>query len=333
MEGLLVDRVLERLADLSGRVIKFGINFLDDATLGIAPEELVIIGARTGTGKTELLNLIAESAARNARVAFFSLESHELEIEQRTLYREIHKKLNELPEADRKMVTWNGKLTYTQFARGKFNPDAMKLLLGSCGITDSFEKRYENLKVLYRKNPTAKTIENDILSMEGEIDLWILDHLHFLNYDSTNELDAVRTAMKLFYDVAAKQKSPLIIASHLRKDAGEEFPSISDLHGSSEISKRAVTTILIDQLPKNKFYAGVNDVPTLFHIAKFRIDGRLRRSYAVHQFNTVSRRYSDNYILMSKDEKGEIIIDGNQPPEWAVNSLSKEELQKRQTLY
>lgn len=333
MESLLANRVLTRLTEISDKVIPFGITFLDDATLGIAPEELVIIGAKTGTGKTELLNIIAEGAAGAARVAFFSLESHDLEIEQRSLYRDLNAKLTTLPETERKKITSSGALNYTAFARGAFNHGAMRELLGK-GLGGAFEAKYENLKVLYRKNPSAKSIENDILSMQGEVDLWILDHLHFLTHESPSELDAVRTAMKLFYDVAAKQKSPLIIASHLRKDAdGDSFPELADLHGSSEISKRSVTTILIDQLPKNKFYASHNDVPTLFHIAKFRIDGRVRRHYAVHQFNTVTRRYSDHYILMAKDEKGEIVIDGNQRPEWAKHSLSKEQLQKTQTLY
>lgn len=330
MDGVL-GRVLDRIESLADRVIEFGISFLDDATLGIAEEELVIIGARTGTGKTELLNLIAEGAARHARVAFFSLESHDLEMEQRAIFREIYGRIEKLPPKQKEQIIAGGKLSYTAFARGAYNHEALRDAVKD--MAGLFDAKYENLKILYRKNPTAKSIENDILSMQGEIDLWILDHLHFLSYEGRDELDAVRQAMKLFYDVAAKQKAPLIIASHLRKDSsGGGFPEISDLHGSSEISKRAVTTILIDQLPKNKFYAGPNDIPTLFHIAKFRIDGKIRRHYAVHQFNTVTRRYSDHYVLMKKDEDDEIVADDSPKPDWAKHALSKEQVLSIQAL-
>lgn len=332
MESLLINRVLDRIADIADHVIQFGITFLDNATMGIAPEELVILGARTGAGKTELLNIIAESASRHARVVFFSLESHELEMEQRALYRQIYERFLPLTPAEKQKICPAGNLTYTAFARGAFNHNAMREFVHP--FSGLFEAKYENLKVLYRKSPSAKTIENDILSMQGEADLWILDHLHFLNHESRDELDAVRQAMKLFYELAAKQKTPLLIASHLRKDASSgDFPELSDLHGSSEISKRAVTAILMDQLPPFKFFGGANDIPTLFHIAKFRVSGAVRRYYAVHQFNTVTRKYSDNYVLMSKDEKGEIIVDTGAKPDWARNALSKKQLEERKTLY
>lgn len=321
----VLSRILARIESMSDKVIQFGISFLDDATLGIAQEELVIIGARTGTGKTELLNIIAEGAARHARVAFFSLESHDLEMEQRALFREILQRFDKLPPKQREEIISGGYLDYTAFARGAYNHQALREVVKD--LEEFFDAKYENLKVLYRKNPTAKTIENDILSMQGEIDLWILDHLHFLSYEGRDELDAVRQAMKLFYDLAAKQKAPLIIASHLRKDSGGDgFPEISDLHGSSEISKRAVTTVLIDQLSRDKFYAGPNDIPTLFHIAKFRINGMIRRHYAVHQFNTVTRRYSDHYVLMKKDNNGDIVTDDSPKPRWAKHAISKEQI-------
>ena len=72
----------------SGRLLAFGVEYLDRALDGIAPNDLIIIGAPTGTGKTELVTHIAGTNAHTGRrVLFFPLEAEEGEIESRIKFK------------------------------------------------------------------------------------------------------------------------------------------------------------------------------------------------------------------------------------------------------
>ena len=57
------------------RVCKYGIGYLDQALGGIHKNELVVIGAWSGIGKTTLVeHIVAENSSKGKRVAFFRLE-------------------------------------------------------------------------------------------------------------------------------------------------------------------------------------------------------------------------------------------------------------------
>ena len=47
------------------KVIPYGITYLDKMLIGIQPDELVLIGAPSGGGKSECVNQIATNAAFN----------------------------------------------------------------------------------------------------------------------------------------------------------------------------------------------------------------------------------------------------------------------------
>ena len=73
--------------ELWGRILKFGVSYLDDALLGILPNDLVLIGAPSGAGKTQLcVNIANANLAEGKRVHVFALEAEQDEWERRIKY-------------------------------------------------------------------------------------------------------------------------------------------------------------------------------------------------------------------------------------------------------
>lgn len=66
----------------------FGVSYLDDACRGIFSNDFVLIGARTGVGKTQLATIIAKENMKHRRVHYIALEAEPYEIERRILYQE-----------------------------------------------------------------------------------------------------------------------------------------------------------------------------------------------------------------------------------------------------
>ena len=74
-------------AELVGRQLSYGIQFLDDILRGILPHDLILLGASTGAGKTEAAKQIAmHNALLGKRVHYFALEAEPKEIERRVKY-------------------------------------------------------------------------------------------------------------------------------------------------------------------------------------------------------------------------------------------------------
>ena len=69
------------------QLLPFHVGFLDDYFRGILPHDLILIGADTGAGKTDLVSAIARRNAQDGRnVHIIALEAEPLEIERRTKF-------------------------------------------------------------------------------------------------------------------------------------------------------------------------------------------------------------------------------------------------------
>ena len=77
-----------RLRTVPGAKFNFGLPWLDQRTGGARAENLILLGARPGVGKTTLLWQFAESAAAYGNVLFVSAEMSEAEIQDRRVARE-----------------------------------------------------------------------------------------------------------------------------------------------------------------------------------------------------------------------------------------------------
>ena len=74
----------ERQHRQKNKLLKFGVSFVDDSLLGILPDDLILVGAPSGVGKTQFcVNLALANVSVGKRVHFFALEAGKYEIERR----------------------------------------------------------------------------------------------------------------------------------------------------------------------------------------------------------------------------------------------------------
>lgn len=318
-----LDRIRERAKETLSTVVRYGIPFLNDVMGGIGAGELVIAGAGTGIGKTEILSIIAQHVGKTDRVCFYALEAHQDEIEERILYRLVSDAYFRLDSGKRPKLP-TGWLNFPDYHRG-FCGDALRSIEEE--VRHNFEAVTKNITFQYPREVSPDVLCLDIgAHIQDGYALFIVDHLHALEY-SGEEHDGIKNALRLCDRIVNDRKTAMLVASHLRKPdrfTVKSFPDISDLHGSSEISKKATGVFLIGQHHGGKFGATDHEACTLFQVPKFRLDGGAKRYFGMHKFDTRARRYSSNYILMSRsyEKNAEVFnaYDGDKPF-WAKSGL------------
>ena len=71
-------------------LLTFGVRYLDDAMKGISRNDLVLVGAPSGAGKTQFcVNLALKNSEQGKRVHYIALEAYEGEIERRLMFQTI----------------------------------------------------------------------------------------------------------------------------------------------------------------------------------------------------------------------------------------------------
>lgn len=282
-KGRFVDAQAQA-AKLSPKIIKFNIDYLDDATIGLYPTDVVLISAATGAGKTHIASLMAERWAKEGkRVAFFALEARRREIEQRILYREMNEQIEKLPgpfsqyiqrshigawprlaneAAERIEETWGQRLG-TSYSGGSFG---------------------------------AEDIVREFAQLRGKADVIILDHLHFLTLGD-NENKDMKKALETISAMANDLEIPIVCVAHLRKSGKSKalIPSIEEIHGSSDISKIATVAVML--APARDVASPVHLAPTFMQVVKLRIGGATPFAACV-KFNVVTDSYDPGYTLV-----------------------------------
>ena len=72
---------------LKDKLLKFGVHFLDLSFRGIFPNDLILVGAPSGIGKTQFcVNMALRNIEDGRRVHFIALEADDFEIERRLKY-------------------------------------------------------------------------------------------------------------------------------------------------------------------------------------------------------------------------------------------------------
>jgi len=275
--------------------------------------------------------MIAQSIGKNDRVVVYALEAHKRELEQRLLYRRICDRFFAMEPRDRPRIP-TGFINYPDYHRGFLDSALEKL------ERDVYPAHWDSVKNIEFVYPggsfTADNLALDIEDrMNDGVKYFIVDHLHHMEHGD-NELKGLKSTMALCERVINEQKTSLVFASHLRKADRfrPEFPDEHELHGSSEISKRATSVILMGPSRKNQFGASDHQIPTLMHYSKYRLEGGVKTAYGLHFFDTHSRSYSVEYIVMKQafDDRGrqtfEAIADQKQRPVWAKNGKTLEVL-------
>lgn len=308
--------------DTAPRVISFGVPFLDDAFTGIMPNDVVLLSAGPGVGKTEAASTIAIEVARTGkRVHFFALEAEMAEIEMRIKYRLV------------------ARAYYSDKAKCEWDRRQIRYQEWRAGLLDSVLRQYEeqtkgsfcslmrNVHTLYKEGDyTGDDFIRDTEAASKDADLFILDHLMYFDHADENENRAYKRLMKQVRDCALKNGKPVVAVAHLRKaDRSSQrlIPSLDEIHGSSDIGKIATKAIMIaraeDQESRKPTIAN-----TYIQPVKNRTDGSVTRFAAMVEFDTRTNTYSHRYELFRPINGGREMaaLTGDEMPHWARGASS-----------
>lgn len=285
--------------------LRFGVTFLDESLGGIAPRDLIVVGARTGSGKTQLITRIA-SANEGKRIALFALEAEMSEIERRAKYHLAYA-LAQAAGEDIKGVDYDRYISNQAPQLDKHDDRATRLA----------KKQLAGLRTYYRVSGDfgVDELERKMVSAAKTSDLIILDHLHYVDIDGgKNEHTELAKVIKRIRDIALGYGVPIVVVAHLRKRMGADrsklVPEIDDIHGASEISKVATSVITFGPVeveyasrppwegskdsPKS---AGKVVWPTIFRVGKHRREGSRTRYAGITFFDPAKGHYEGSYAL------------------------------------
>jgi len=310
MPARLVGERMDRITKAQGR-LQFYVGFFDDCLRGILDHDLVLIGAPTGMGKTDLaLNIGASNAMHGKRVHYFALEAEPRELERRTKYAIISRELFRTQHVDR------DRMNYTDWYLGElevmcapFNTMADERVL----------EMLSGMQTYYRgARFTAEDLQKSIMAIYSRSQLIIVDHLHYVDSDDDNEARALGDTVKTIRDVSLRIGVPILLVAHLRKRdprAKQLIATLDDFHGSSNVTKIATQVVAIERancIESDKWYL----CPTFLSVLKDRRAGAPRLS-AVCMFDQRTRSYEHRYRLGKISGADWEEISPHEVPRWA----------------
>ncbi len=284
---------LEERSRARDHKLKFGISFLDDAGGGISPRDLILIGAPSGVGKTELCcNIALANIQDGKRVHYIALEAEPFEIERRLKFQLVSKAYHMAPLEIKPKI--KGPLTYDKWADGEF-VEAMREI--EDGVADLFSRGYKDLLLFYKQNEfTISDLIEKVSGFAHESDLIIVDHVHYFDFDDDNENRAVKKIAMTARTLALEEGKPIILVSHLRKrDKGNQelCAGLDEFHGSSELFKVATKVITVS--PGGVTSDGKYE--TFMRVPKNRKSGNATRYLGRLLYSPKTNSYDQGYKL------------------------------------
>lgn len=296
--------------------VPWGIRFLDEATLGIFPDDTPLLGGYTGVGKTQIAVHVAFAAAKTMEVGYWALEERRNAVEERLIWAELVKTFFErhphgLPGIDLRYRAWLGggldaslgDLEHEVYERIKFTLANIRTSYGGASFSvHQFVQEFE--------------------AMSPTISLGILDHSHYLELPDKDEQRGLKKAVQSIRQAVIRKQKPILLLAHLRKSSrGDQsaIPDIDDFHGSSDLTKIATDVIIAARAetfaPKNGGRA------TWFYIAKSRDAGDSQGYAGLVNYDTREGRYSDKYYLARVRRFSEPeFLQASQMPRWAKSA-------------
>jgi hypothetical protein len=282
-----------RRNELGGNVIPFGVSYLDDSLGGIFKDDIVLIGGRSGGGKSELTLSIALNAAEQGRkVLYIGLEFSKGELSRRVFFSKLVNRL------------------YREIEKPKEKPRFQDWMTGK--QEHLFEKFYDDEKqklmkildnVIVTKRVAAFSIEdlqNRVMDEQG-IDLFCLDHVHFFTFgERENENSGLKRLMQAISDKVERYDKPFVVVSHLRKGdrKGESIvPTMEDFHGGSDLFK--ISTRAVTIAPAEITGEPTHIWPTWMWTVKNRYDQGTSRFVGRTGFNSSENKYEKPYTISS----------------------------------
>jgi hypothetical protein len=302
---------LEDRLTLKDRILKWGITYLDDATRGIFANDLVLLGAPPGLGKTALsINIAVTNLTEGKKVHYIALEAHPLEIERRIKYNYFAN----LFFSDNDRPKLNGAMNFKTWCLGDHKDKIKKYE----DITEEFSRKaFVDLFTLYKDSKfRVEDLIKHVNFVADETDLIIVDHAHYFDWDEESDNNALKRIVHSARGLTQDIGRPILLVAHLRKkDRGmqELAPGMDDFHGSSELTK--VSTKCITLSPGSATDDG--KYITYFRVAKDRLDGGPTRYLGITTYNPKKGGYDDEYTLTWANASRVAELSLDQYPDWA----------------
>lgn len=308
---------------IANSVFSTGNPWIDDCLAGgLNQENLMLVAAKTGVGKTFYGVQLATHAARlNKNVYYFALEAEKYEIERRRLYYEtsrlVHKHYPQLSMP-----------RYREWLHQSLNDEWESI---EKEAAKTIEQENDYLKVKYSHGIyTPQNFKHDVLMLlqeEQKPDLIILDHLHHL-FLSGDEIEALKSTIHGIKSLKSTADIPVVVLAQLRKnDAGtgkRTMPKLEDIRGTASLTDVATDVLLISPVGDDAKKSLPSDIkhPMYFHLAKSRTASECRDYVGVVGYSASEGCYSKSYSIAKSKifEDPELIDTANKPP-WAKNAI------------
>ena len=245
-EGIAeLEDMIEAKGGLTG--LASGLESLDAATGGMKPQELIVVAARPGMGKTALGMTIGDWNARQGkRVLFFSLEMSRRQLTARRFILRTRKTARELRQ----------KKDYESLARAFDNMSKDPLW-----IDDSPSLTVSQVRARCRRAVAEK----------GKADLVVVDFLQLLKPERLSKRqEEVAEVARGLKNLAKELETPVLALCQLSRAVegrDDHIPQLSDLRESGEIEQSADVVILIY---RPRYYAANSTEQDELIIAKQR---------------------------------------------------------------
>lgn len=204
-----------------------GIYDLDSMICGLHKQELTIIGARPGVGKTTLALQIAEKIARNDKnVLFVSLEMSDNQLIQ-------------------KMIARTGNVKSYRMRMGTIEDEDWTKISNAIGkLSDLKFNTNSKIRTIQKLELEARKLKN-----RGKLDLLIIDYIQLLkSKDKFNsreqEVADISRRLKL---MSLELDIPVVALCQLNRNASNNEPSLSDLRESGSLEQDADNVIFLHQ--------------------------------------------------------------------------------------
>lgn len=234
---LLVEAQEKRLEINLENMCKYWIDIVDDYLGWIGESELVLIGAYTWVGKSDLAyNIAIHNASRGKKVMMFSLEWDINEM----AYRYLQKKIN----------TDGGDTIRTVDYRFNIKDVVDRETMA---VAKTPQEILDNILVFKKEQiPTVDDIVECIQSFRDSVDMIVIDHLHYMDFWNKAQHEWLGNIMRELKTTTDIIRKPIVLVSHLKNptDPNKE-PTIYDFHGSSNIGKEWTTALLLKKEKKN----------------------------------------------------------------------------------
>lgn len=273
-------------------LMPIGVPYFDAALGGIAANDVLLIGAKSGAGKTQLATTIAlRNAMSGRRVLYFALEAEQDELVRRIKFNFVAEYFFKF----RSQFPKNANLRYLDWYYNKLNFDAA---LANDYAKAMVDKSCETLTAMYRDSSayTAEDFRRHFTASGDHFDLFVVDHVHYFDSDEPNDNKALKDTMKIIRDCALISSKPIVLVAHMRKSDQRNkmiVPELEDFHGSSDLAKIATKAIAI--APCYDFKADGTKYPTYLKVLKNRVGSEVERFTALCNFDVAKNFYDKTF--------------------------------------